>query len=454
MNRRGFLAGGWGAAVWIVAGGRAGWAEPLPVASPGADGFVELRAVDQTLALAAAPTPGAGYGGVSPGPLIRLRLGEPLAVRLVNALSEPTTLAFPGLRPPNAFAGVAGLTEPPVAPGGRRDIRFAPPDAGFAVYGPDISGFGAGQSARGLCGPIVVEEAQPPPVDLDLVALIGDWRLDATGALADLGDPRLARGAGRTGELLTVNGAAAPYAVAAAPGARVRLRLANVATARILPLGVEGVATVIAAIDGQPSAPFAPLHDLVPIGPRARFELVFDMPRAPGAGVRFALRGDDPAQPDRPLLVFKAEGVETARREPFPGLPANPRLPAEIALERAQRVDLTLSGGGGAPLAINGVTFSGWAPKPIFAAQRGAAVTLGLINATRFAQAMQLGGHVARWLHALDDGWEPYWRDTFLIAPGKTVHAAFVADNPGKWPIQSASPDKRDAGLAAWFQVG
>ena len=67
---------------------------------------------------------------------------------------------------------------------------------------------------------------------------------------------------------------------------------------------------------------------------------------------------------------------------------------------------------------------------------------------------MRLGGHVARLLHALDDGWEPYWRDIILIPPGRTVHAAFVADNLGKWPIESASPERRNAGLAAWFQVG
>ena len=454
MNRRQILAGailtgGWGAAVWIAGGARAGWASEPPVAAPGPDGFIELRAGDATLALAASPTPGAGYGGASPGPLIHLRPGEPLAVRLVNGLAEPTTLAFPGLRPPNAFAGVADLTEAPLAPGARRDIRFVPPDSGFNVYGPDLRGFGAGQSARGLCGPVIVEEAEAPKVDLDLVALISDGPHDAAGAPARPGD---------SADLLTVNGAPAPFVIAVAPGGRVRLRLANVATARILPLGVEGAKTAIVAIDGQPSAPFAPLRDLVPIGPRARFELVFDMPyfdlpREAGARVRFLLRGDEPAKPDRPLLIFEARGEAVAARAPFVGLAANPRLPAEIALERAQRVELTLSGGGDAPFAVNGASISGWTPKPLFTAPRGAPVTLAFANATPFPQAMQLGGHVARFLHALDDGWEPYWRDTFLIAPGKTVHAAFVADNPGKWPIQSASPDRRDAGLAAWFQV-
>ena len=69
-------------------------------------------------------------------------------------------------------------------------------------------------------------------------------------------------------------------------------------------------------------------------------------------------------------------------------------------------------------------------------------------------QAMRLGGHVARLLHSMDDGWEPYWRDTILIQPGRTLHVAFVADNPGKWPIESAIPEHRAAGVGAWFQVG
>ena len=98
--------------------------------------------------------------------------------------------------------------------------------------------------------------------------------------------------------------------------------------------------------------------------------------------------------------------------------------------------------------------FAGWSAKPAFSAPRGAPVTLGLVNRTAYPQTMRLGGHVARLLHALDDGWEPYWRDIFLVPPGKTVHAAFIADNPGKWPIESASPERRNAGLAAWFQVG
>jgi FtsP/CotA-like multicopper oxidase with cupredoxin domain len=80
-------------------------------------------------------------------------------------------------------------------------------------------------------------------------------------------------------------------------------------------------------------------------------------------------------------------------------------------------------------------------------------VTMTLINKTATSQTMRLEGHVARQLHALDDGWDPYWRDTLLIGANKTLHAAFVADAAGKWPLASASPEKRAKGLLAYYVV-
>jgi FtsP/CotA-like multicopper oxidase with cupredoxin domain len=55
---------------------------------------------------------------------------------------------------------------------------------------------------------------------------------------------------------------------------------------------------------------------------------------------------------------------------------------------------------------------------------------------------------------AMDDGWEPYWRDNVLIAPGKTSHVAFVADNPGHWPIESTIAEHMAAGVMTTFAVG
>ena len=436
LDRRAVLLGG-AASIWA-------WRSGTCAAAPAA--ALRLNAGPVSLPLAPPPAPAArllAYEGMVPGPLVRIKLGDELALRLVNRLDAPTTLSFPGLRIANAFAGVAGLTQAPVAPGGEGEVRFTPPDAGFNLYQPDAGAATARQLASGLFGPIVVEEPSPPDVDLEAAVVLADWRFDETGRLQNGGAPAPA--------LVTAGATAAPQRFTAPPGARVRLRLANASATRAMTIAVAGATPLIVAVDGQPSPPFAPLRNLFPVGPGARFELIFDMA---DAAVVFSLRDDDASNPDRPLVVFDCAGAAKPTRPTFAGLPANPLLPNAIDLAHARRFELTLSGGDGAALAINGETLSDWSAKPQFAVRRGAPVTLALVNATGTTQTMRLGGHVARRLHPLDDGWEPYWRDIFLVPPGRTVRLAFVADNPGKWPIASANPAARAAGLSGWFEVG
>jgi FtsP/CotA-like multicopper oxidase with cupredoxin domain len=179
---------------------------------------------------------------------------------------------------------------------------------------------------------------------------------------------------------------------------------------------------------------------------------MFDMPRDLGAGVRLVLRSDA-GEADRPFISIATEGEPVAARSGTRRLAANPLLPAEIALESARRCDFAITGGGSAPFAVNGTTFVDWSAKPAYALLRGAPTVFALANKTEFVQALRLWGHVARLLHSMDDGWEPYWRDTILIQPGRTAHIAFVADNPGKWPMESAIPEHRAAGAATWFAV-
>ena len=299
----------------------------------------------------------------------------------------------------------------------------------------------SGQQGRGLFGPIIVDEAKAPDVDLDTAVILSDWNVDSSGQIKnDFADPAIGRGKGRKGGVIFANAAPAPVNISARPGARVRLRLGNAATARLSTVAISGAKTFIVAVDGQPSEPFEPLNGQFPMGPGARFELMFDMPREAGArspprSARRRWGGRHPFHCDR---VRRRTGGP--RSEP-PRLAANPRLPVEIALESARRCDFTISGGGSAPFAINGATFVDWAPKPAYVIPLGQPAVFALANKTAVVQAIRLWGHVARLLHSMDDGWEPYWRDTILIQPGRTAHVAFVADNPGKWPLESQSPN-------------
>src|SRR4051812_42679191 len=82
------------------------------------------------------PTPIWGYDDRAPGPVLRVKRGEELRVRLVNELPEPTAVHWHGVRLPNPLDGVPGLTQPAVAPGASFDYRFRPPDAGTFWYRP------------------------------------------------------------------------------------------------------------------------------------------------------------------------------------------------------------------------------------------------------------------------------------------------------------------------------
>jgi FtsP/CotA-like multicopper oxidase with cupredoxin domain len=446
------LGGALAAAVWRL-GERARADSPASAAK----GFLGFEAAPATLQLVpppAEPAAACAYAGAIPGPLIRLRRGEELRLKFANKLTEPTTLSFPGLRAANAVAGIGGLTQEHVKLGASIDIRFVTPDSGFNLYLPHAGLTDAGQQGRGLFGPIIIDELIRPDVDLDAAIILSDWNVDASGRVKDdFADPAAGRGSGGKGGVVFANGAAAPLKLSARPRARVRLRLGSAATARLATVAIDGAKARIVAVDGQPSEPFEPLNNQFPMGPGARFELMFDMPRNLATGVRLDLRGDA-GETDRPFIAIACEGEPVASRPEPPRLAANPLLPAEIALESARRCDFAVTGGGSMPFAINGVTFSGWAPKPAYVLPRGAPAVFALANRTAVVQAIRLWGHVARLLHSMDDGWEPYWRDTILTQPGRTAHVAFVADNPGKWPLESAIPEHRAAGVGAWFQVG
>ncbi|RUT97006.1 multicopper oxidase family protein, partial [Mesorhizobium sp. USDA-HM6] len=150
-------------------------------------------------------TPVWAYDGSIPGPVLRLRQGQPVRITVENGLDEDTTVHWHGIRLPNAMDGVPGLTQKPIGPGQSFVYEFTPPDAGTFWYHPHADSLV--QIGRGLAGPLIVEEAEPVAVDRDLVWLLQDWRLTADGQIAGgFGGAMDASMSGRVGNLVTING--------------------------------------------------------------------------------------------------------------------------------------------------------------------------------------------------------------------------------------------------------
>ncbi len=433
-------------------------------ARPGEPTVLDLR--PGKLRLASPPAPETEVwtiNGAVPGPVLRVKQGDDVFARLINNLNQPTALHWQGVRIANAMDGVAGLTQAPVAPGERMDIRFIAPDAGTYWYRPSAFPHAAEQKARGIYGVLIVDGPDDPPVDQEFLAIIDDWRLDDEAQLQPplLGAPDVT-GNGRIGPLVTVNSQAIPQVVTARPGARLRLRILNACSARLMGLGFEGLRPLVVGIDGQSCEPFEPARLTLPSGPGSRFDVIVDLPPDSAAEPALLLRsnglpGDASEGPARKLISFKLAGAPMPARQPVLSK-QNPVLPPVIKLQNARRLDLTIQKSDSADLrktwTFNGIASHGADATALFKARRGQPVTLGFINKTRVDHTVHVHGHALRVLHLLDDGWEPYWRDSVIVPAGATVRVAFLADNPGKWLIESTILDHAMSGLAAWFEVG
>jgi FtsP/CotA-like multicopper oxidase with cupredoxin domain len=403
------------------------------------------------------------YEGLAPGPVLKATQGQPLKVRIVNGLPEPTTVHWQGVRVPNAMDGTT-LTQQPIPPGGSFDYAFTPPDAGTFLYRPGISA--ATQLDRGLLGALVVEEAAPSGFE-DVVMVIDDWTLTADGQVdeSDLGNLEVAAESGRLGNWFTVNGRSRPRLKADA-GARVRVRLVNASNARTMGILVKGADPWIVARDGQPIPARHIGEAPVELLPGGRADLV--LPRG-DQEVTFAIEiAGEPLE----LAYLARQGEHRADGGEDPRLPPNPA--ADVATGGALEVTIPIEGGAGGGLASAKVGDStldvrqllekrllwavaghaGLPEKPLFVAPKDAVVAITFDNRTDWAQALHLHGHSARIVKrggaAVD---EPGLRDVVAVAARSTLTIAFRADNPGKWLIEAQIPERADTGLVTWFGV-
>jgi FtsP/CotA-like multicopper oxidase with cupredoxin domain len=452
------------AATLLALGGRAE-AQSAAGSETAPDGFRVLRAKPARLRLRPEPAPALdmwAFDGAVPGPTIRVRQGDEVRLRFVNDTPHPLTLHCHGVRNASAMDGVGGLNQEPVGPGTSFDYRFTPPDSGTFLIRPLNPGTSGEASERGLTAVLVVEEREPPPVDAEHVLLVDDRRFGEDGAFAPFGTAGEAATLGRLGNWLGVNADPAPLSLQAAPGARLRLRLVNGCNARSLRIRFDDLKVYVAAVDGQPTDTFEPLRATLPFSPGSRYDLLLDMPEAGAKGAITALLG-----PGVPLVALASTGAPSGpSRPPIAPLPPNGRLPPGIRLQSAIRRDVAIAGGArrgpdgqpvftGDPARIWTVNGQAGRPglPPLATVPRGSVVVLAIANQTPTVQPLHLHGHVFRLLHPFDDGWEPYWLDTFQVPENRTVRIAFVADNPGRWALSSAVLERFDTGLWTWFEV-
>ncbi|WP_298976207.1 multicopper oxidase family protein [uncultured Roseobacter sp.] len=383
-----------------------------------------------------------GFNGSTPGPELRVRQGETLTVRFDNQTSEGSSLHWHGIRLDNAMDGVPGMTQPLVQPGESFDYSFTTPDAGTFWYHSHNRSWE--QVSKGLYGPLIVEEVNPPRVDHDITVMLDDWRIEETGALmGGFGNMHDFAHAGRMGNYAKI----LPSQDSVRIGDRIRLRLINSATARVFPVRFEGLSGQVVALDGMPLATPRPIEDFE-IAPAQRVDLIGDVTSA--IKFLFILRDDI-----YEMGSLKIEGENlTPANTPIEALPApNVLQPKETP---DQSLSLKMEGGamggqhaGDDVWAFNGV--SGFKDAPFASFKRGETAHFELINDTRFAHGIHLHGH--HFYELNQDGSVGDLRDTSLVQRGASQKISVVFDNPGKWLLHCHMLGHQASGMKTWVEV-
>lgn len=260
--------------------------------------------------------------GRIPAPVLRLREGDTVTLRVTNRLSEPTAVHWHGLILPPEMDGVPGISYPGIGPGETFTYRFPIRQTGTYWYHAHTL-----HEQTGVYGAIVVEPRPgqgghaPATADRDYTVLLSDWtdedplqvylnlkKLSSyynhqlptfPGVVADLSRLGLSgalakrrmwnRSRMNPTDYSDVSGATYTYLMngtspdgnwtaLAQPGERVRLRFVGAGTATFFDVRIPGLKLTVLSTDGQEVEPVE--VDEFRIGPGETYDVLVRMPDA------------------------------------------------------------------------------------------------------------------------------------------------------------------------------
>jgi FtsP/CotA-like multicopper oxidase with cupredoxin domain len=395
-----------------------------------------------------------------------MNAGERFRVRLKNEAAEPALIHWHGLTPPNAQDGVAGVTQPPLQPGGSHDYDFA-----VALPGTNwMHSHHALQEQSLMAAPLIVRDPEDAGRDeQEVVVLLHDFTFTPPeailsglskgmghdhGATAEAaGDPHAGHAgpdmAGVSAGGMDLNDVSYdaflandrtlddPEIVRVGKGQRVRLRVINAASATNFMIDLGPLSGSLTDVDGRPIVPV--MGSRFPLAIAQRADVRFTVPTEEGAWPILFQREGDTALTG---IILATKGAAVAKladqahhplgaidREASMLYEAAEPLPERRA-DRELRIDLT-----GSMMTYR------WGIKEKAAmahhahlmVQEGERVEMTLINRTGMSHPMHLHGHHFQVVAVNGMRVKGAVRDTELVPVGGSVTVAFDADNPGKW---------------------
>src|SRR5215210_1345609 len=184
-----------------------------------------------------------------PGPLLQVPQGAEIIVDLTNALDQPTTVHWHGVRLDNRSDGTPDLTQQPVPVGAHFRYRLRFPDAGIYWYHPHVRE--DVQQELGLYGNMLVQSPRPDyfsPAHREEILMLDDLLINDDGIVPFGADAATHALMGRFGNVLLVNGEPR-YSLSVRKGEVVRFYFTNVSNTRTFNLSFAGARMKVVAGD-------------------------------------------------------------------------------------------------------------------------------------------------------------------------------------------------------------
>ncbi len=255
--------------------------------------------------------------GTVPGPLIRLKEGQDVTLRVTNRLTEHTSIHWHGILLEPDMDGVPGVSFGGIRPGETFIYRFPVRQSGTYWY----HSHSGGQELQGLYAPMIVDPIEPDPFrySREYVVMLSDWTFESPESL--LGNLKKLPGyynfqrrtlgqffddasrmgwwptlqdylmwdrmrmdptdfADVTGHTFTylMNGLspAANWTGLVRPGEKVRLRFINAAAMTFFDVHIPGVTMTVVQADGQNVQPV--IVEEFRIGVAETFDVIVELP--------------------------------------------------------------------------------------------------------------------------------------------------------------------------------
>jgi FtsP/CotA-like multicopper oxidase with cupredoxin domain len=393
------------------------------------------------------------YNGQVPGPLLRMRQGQPQTVAIRNLSSDPEVVHWHGLFLPSDIDGAMEEGTPMISPGDSTRYVMKPDPPGFRWYhthtfaGKNLSK----AQYSGLHGFLLIEPRDnPAPYDREVFLALHDWAGHFMGGDDGYMNPVY--------DVTTINGKMLGFGdpVPVKPGERVLFHLLNSSPTEVHWIALSGHRFKVVALDGN-TVPQPQSVTILRLAPAERVSAIVEM-NSPGIWVLGEVRKHVQASGMGIVIEYANATGKPVWNQPEE-LVWNYRQFAEDATTSTPSADVKnidlvfdskFQGHGNEELwRINGQTYP-QTNSPVL--QAGQRYRLIMKNQSMDDHPLHLHRHTFQ-IRRIDNSPElrGIHKDVVLVRAATTAEVEFVADNPGRTLFHCHQQDHMDRGFMMVF---